>query len=76
MTGGLISGSHTARRRHGYIAGIAAPVIGGDGAVVAAMSVSGPLGRFKTAQTNIYLPRLLAATRQVSERLGYRPHAQ
>ena len=56
-------------------AGIAAPIVGSDGAVVAAMSVSGPVGRFKAAQTNIYLPRLLAATRQISERLGYRPHA-
>jgi DNA-binding IclR family transcriptional regulator len=55
------------------IAGIAAPILGSDGAVVAAMSVSGPIGRFKTAQTNIHLPRLLAATRQISERLGYRP---
>ena len=58
------------------IAGIAAPIIGSDGTVVAAMSVSGPIGRFKTAQTNIYLPRLLAATRQISERLGFRPDVQ
>jgi len=59
---------------HEDIAGIAAPVARSDGAVVAAISVSGPVSRFKTAQTSIYLPRLLAATRQISERLGYRPN--
>ncbi len=52
-------------------ASVAAPVFGHDGKVAAAMSVSGPLERFRD-RLNDTAPLLLAGTREVSARLGFR----
>jgi DNA-binding IclR family transcriptional regulator len=54
------------------VGGVCAPIRQSDGAVVAALGISGPIARFKPAQIKAHLPRLLAATREISERLGYR----
>jgi DNA-binding IclR family transcriptional regulator len=60
---------------HEDTAGMAAPIIRGGASVVAALSVSGPVGRFKPAQMKAYLPHLRAATREISGRLGHQPPA-
>ena len=54
------------------VGGICAPIWYSDGSIAAGLSVSGPIGRFKPAQMKAYLPLLLKATREISERLGYR----
>lgn len=54
---------------------IAAPVFGPGRAVVAALSVSGPLPRMTTARAKGYLPDLLHATRAISTTLGGYPEA-
>jgi DNA-binding IclR family transcriptional regulator len=53
------------------VGGVCAPIMHADGSVIAGLSVSGPIGRFKPAQMKAYLPPLLKATRDISERLGY-----
>lgn len=54
------------------VGGVSAPIRQADGTVTAALGVSGPIGRFKLPQIKAHLPHLLAATREISERLGYR----
>ena len=53
------------------VGGVCAPIRQSDGAVVAALGVSGPIGRFKPAQIKAHLPHLLATTREISRRLGH-----
>jgi DNA-binding IclR family transcriptional regulator len=60
---------------HEDTAGLAAPITRSGGAIIAALSVSGPVGRFKPAQMKAHLRPLLAATHDISERLGHRPPA-
>ena len=55
------------------VGGVSAPVRRSGGGVVGALSVSGPVGRFKPAQIEEHLPHLVAATREISARLGYQP---
>ena len=57
---------------HEDVAGASAPIWRGDGAIVAALTVSGPVVRFKPAQIRGHLPLLMAATDEISEKLGYR----
>jgi DNA-binding IclR family transcriptional regulator len=56
---------------HEDVAGVSAPIRRADGSVVAALTVSGPVVRFKPAQIKAYLPHLLTAAREISARLGY-----
>ena len=56
---------------HEDVAGVSAAVRRADGAIVAALTVSGPVVRFKPAQIKAYLPHLLSAAREISKRLGY-----
>lgn len=53
------------------VGGVCAPIRQSNGAVVAALGVSGPIGRFKPTQIKVYLTHLLATTQEISERLGY-----
>lgn len=53
------------------VGGVCAPVRQSDGTVVAALGVSGPIGRFKLANIKAHLPHLLATTQEISKRLGY-----
>jgi IclR family KDG regulon transcriptional repressor len=53
------------------VGGVCAPIRQSDGTVIAALGVSGPIGRFKPAQIKAHLPHLLATTREISKRLGY-----
>ncbi|MEV6162055.1 IclR family transcriptional regulator [Streptomyces sp. NPDC052052] len=72
----------TTIRRRGYAtsvgeresgsASIAAPVLGHDGHVVAALSVAGPLSRFKPRMADC-IPLLMAAAERVSAEFGHRP---
>jgi IclR family transcriptional regulator, KDG regulon repressor len=57
---------------HEDVAGVSAPVRRGDGTIVAALTVSGPVVRFKPALIKAYLPHVLSAAHEISERLGYR----
>ncbi|MGH8993544.1 MAG: IclR family transcriptional regulator [Acidimicrobiia bacterium] len=54
------------------LACVAAPIFGHDGAVVASMSVSGPVGRISA---DSLIPAIRAATLAVSRHLGYHPVA-
>jgi len=51
---------------------VAAPILGQDGVPVASMSVCGPVERF-APNVEEFAILLLAATRDISARLGYRP---
>lgn len=53
------------------VGGVCAPIRQSDGTVIAALGVSGPIGRFKLAQIKRHLPPLIATTEEVSKRLGY-----
>ncbi|MFD7131962.1 IclR family transcriptional regulator [Streptomyces sp. NPDC059894] len=71
-------------RRRGYAtsvgereagsASVAAPVLGHDGHVVAALSVAGPLSRFKPRMAEC-VPLLLSAVERLSAEFGHRPGA-
>lgn len=51
------------------VASVSAPVIGPDGQVVAALGVSGPIGRLGTDPGRAHGPAVVAAAREVSEAL-------
>ena len=53
------------------VGGVCAPIWQSDGSIAAALGVSGPIGRFNSAQVKVHLPQLLSAAREISERLGY-----
>ncbi len=53
------------------VGGVCAPIRKSDGVVVAALGVSGPIGRFRPAQIKAHLPHLLATTQEINRRLGY-----
>mgnify|MGYP005843022703 CR=1 FL=1 len=55
---------------------IAAPIFDASGAVVAAISISGPANRMEPLEANLeHIDKVLRAARKVSQRLGYRqPH--
>jgi DNA-binding IclR family transcriptional regulator len=53
------------------VGGVCTPIKQSNGAVVAALGVSGPIGRFRPAQIKAHLPHLLATTQEISKRLGY-----
>lgn len=53
------------------LAAVAAPVFGSDGAVVAALSVSGPTGRLTSERMDAVLPDLKEESQALSARLGY-----
>jgi DNA-binding IclR family transcriptional regulator len=53
------------------VGGVCAPIRQSDGIVVAALGVSGPIGRFRPAHIKSHLPHLLATTQEISKRLGY-----
>jgi IclR family transcriptional regulator, KDG regulon repressor len=53
------------------VGGVCAPIRQSDGTVVAALGVSGPIGRFRAAQIKAHLPHLRATTEEISKRLGY-----
>lgn len=53
------------------VGGVCAPIRQSDGSIVAALGVSGPIGRLNPARIKVLLPQLLAAARDISERLGH-----
>ena len=58
---------------------VGAPVLGSQGTVIAAVSISGPAHRLNAARVSQILPELLQATAAVSAEMGYhagRPHQQ
>jgi DNA-binding IclR family transcriptional regulator len=54
------------------VGGIAVPLRGRDGRVLAALSVSGPIDRFRPKDIDRHAPHLLRAGRQISIELGWR----
>jgi DNA-binding IclR family transcriptional regulator len=65
-------GYATARAEwHEDVAGISAPIRRADATIIAALTVSGPIVRFRPAQMKVHLPNLLAAAGEISARLGY-----
>lgn len=57
------------------LAGIAAPVRGADGAVVAALVVAGPTPRMLPGGRPALAPAIIAAADEIAAALGYRPPA-
>jgi DNA-binding IclR family transcriptional regulator len=53
--------------------GLAAPIRGNDGRIVAATTVSGPVERFDHEMTEALVPQLLGSAARISADLGYRP---
>lgn len=53
------------------VAGVASPLFDHTGGVVAVLTVTGPLQRFRAEARAQVAPHLLAAARQISQQLGY-----
>jgi IclR family transcriptional regulator, acetate operon repressor len=53
------------------VAGVASPLFGRAGEVVAVLTVTGPLERFRAEARARIAPFLLASARQISQQLGY-----
>jgi DNA-binding IclR family transcriptional regulator len=53
------------------VGGVCVPIRQSDGSVLAALGISGPVGRVNPARIKALLPQLLAAARDINERLGY-----
>jgi DNA-binding IclR family transcriptional regulator len=53
------------------VAGVAAPLFDYAGAVIAVLTVTGPLQRFRSGARTKIAPHLLAAARQISQQLGH-----
>jgi DNA-binding IclR family transcriptional regulator len=53
-------------------AGVAAPILDQNGEVVAALSISGPIGRFTDENVTKYCAEVKRVAAQISESLGYR----
>lgn len=53
------------------VAGVASPLFDHAGEVVAVLTVTGPLQRFRAEARTRIAPHLLAAARQISQQLGY-----
>jgi DNA-binding IclR family transcriptional regulator len=53
------------------VAGVASPLFDHAGGVVAVLTVTGPLQRFRAEARAQVAPHLLAAARQISQQLGY-----
>lgn len=51
-------------------AGIASAVVGADGRLIGALSLSGPIGRFTPESVAKMSPRLLASAQRISQKLG------
>jgi DNA-binding IclR family transcriptional regulator len=60
----------TAGIRDSRTASLATPVFGDKGQLVGALTVTGPIERFGTAETNRMTPELLAAAKKLSRILG------
>ena len=56
--------------REAGVASVSAPVVGSDGSVVAAVSVSGPIDRLTRQPGRRFGPDVARAARLVAERLG------
>jgi DNA-binding IclR family transcriptional regulator len=55
---------------------LAAPIFRGDGAVVAAVSVSGPPSRLSVERESTFIPLVKTAAAEISARLGFREQQQ
>ena len=53
-------------------AGVAAPVLDQNGAVIAGLSISGPIQRFTDENVPVYCAEVMRVAAQISESLGYR----
>lgn len=60
-------------QRDPEIVGVAAPVIGGDGALVGALTLSAPTARHDRTWIEAVKPMVLAAANRASRELGYSP---
>ena len=58
------------------VAGVAAPFFDHAGAIVAVLTVTGPLQRFNANARTQVAPHLLAAARQISQQLGFASKSQ
>jgi DNA-binding IclR family transcriptional regulator len=65
--------AQSAEEREPGVGSVSAPVRGPAGDVVAAVSVSGPVGRMRGALARRYAPAVMAAARDVERALGYEP---
>jgi IclR family transcriptional regulator, KDG regulon repressor len=54
------------------VGGLAVPLRGRDGRVIAALSISGPMDRFRPKDIERHAPHLLRAGREISIELGWR----
>ncbi len=53
-------------------AGVAAPILGQNGVIVAALSISGPIQRFNEENVQVYSEAAKRVAAQISESMGYR----
>lgn len=65
--------AQSAEERQAGVGSVSAPVHGPAGDVVAAVSVSGPVGRMRGALARRYAPAVMAAARDIEHALGYEP---
>ena len=52
-------------------AGVAAPILGGGAAVLAALTISGPVQRYTPDVINDFAAKILSVSRMISSQLGY-----
>lgn len=57
------------------VASVGAPIRGADGAVVASVSVAGPISRLQSRSLRRFSGAIVEAATVISRRLGYRPYA-
>lgn len=62
----------SAGERFAGASAVAAPVLGSDGSMIAAVNVSGPSDRFTGARQALCIRRVTKAAREISRAMGYR----
>ncbi len=62
--------AQSTEERQAGVGSVSAPVFGAGGAVIGAVSVSGPVGRMRGALGQRYAPAVLAAAREIEGALG------
>jgi DNA-binding IclR family transcriptional regulator len=52
-------------------AGVAAPILGAGGAILAALTISGPIQRYTSDVIDAFAAEILKITRSISAQMGY-----
>ncbi len=62
--------AQSAGERQAGVGSVSAPILGRSGELLAAVSVSGPIGRMRGAHADRYAPAVLAAAREIEAAVG------